>query len=215
LKTDGEVKKPVDPELAKKGKLLAEEIDEKKQSTLHRWMAHHLVERMEEADSDDEDRATAATRECADLIARLWDQKIKREVLEMQYRVREASFLASEDLDCQMISDARSGSVDLEELDLDSRHQLFYSLLTVEKWLLQILTIIRVMNATEEEAFDEVVTRFFTRERAGELVDRLAKVFPEFEDAEITEQETLRQRTESALHQVYQLRFALMHEFED
>jgi hypothetical protein len=170
-------------------------------------MAHYIAELMEEVESAETDgERQTASHECADLIARLWALQTEQKTTELQRKLWNVIRLPNDELDLEALSNAMQNPPRNEDFDLETWSKLFRLVKEAEDWIWRI-SAFSVTGSDDAEEFS--VEDFLQKEKAPDLVAKLAQVFPEFTDLDILNTEDVQARVSEAMRKLYILRSSL------
>lgn len=209
LNASGELEIVMDDDLTQKGNKLAQELSKDNRSTLDKWMAHYLVELMERANSPDCSVSIESRKECAEIIIRLWQQKIDEEALHVRNDFWEMSSILTNDDNYELLSNALVDPDVISELDEKSWTGLYHSLSKVEDKLLLLLSLSSTSAADEGQVNDEAIEKFLKNEH-NEIVDSLARIFPDVKKVNLKDYDRVNEQVEDALRKIYSLRSSLL-----
>jgi glucan-binding YG repeat protein len=204
-------------DLIKKAKQIIEELGREHQDSLKEWMAHYIAELMEKALSEDVREAQEAEKECAQIILKLWEMKIQEQIIQVKHEVNSwRNQIHEEDAKYyEKLKHALANPENSEPFQNAEDGVTIQLLSEVERWLLELFWITEVLNEPNKELIEETTLRMAKSEAETRTTcQRVAKIFPDLADLDLTDQNATDEKITQALRSVDRLRHALLWEEE-
>jgi len=141
--------------------------------------------------------------------ARLWALQTEQKTTELQRTLWNVIRLPGDELDLEALSDAVQNPPRNVDLDLEALSKLLQLVTEAEHWVWRISAL---SVASRDDADEVSVEDLFQREKAPVLVARLARVFPEFTDLDITNAEDVKACVSEAMRKLHILRSSIVGE---
>jgi hypothetical protein len=171
---------------------------------------------MEKSRSNNVEEAEAAAEKCSQIILKLWDQKVKNQIIDIKRKVRDINFMILEDNDdfYQTIRDAVENSEKIKsgELNIENGINLL-SLSEVENWLIELLWLSEVIINQDAEILDEAVRILVkSEEETQKIRKKVSKVFPGLENIDLPIRDETQEQIKEALRAIDRIRRKIIRE---
>lgn len=174
-------------------------------SQLDRWMAHYVAELLDRYEREGSDPSSEVAQRCSDVIARLWQIRIRRQVARVQYDLAQWGKRVERDLERweqlgQAIRD--EGPTDSEVLTESDAVRL-WDLAEMEMLIAEAWQLAHSLQKADPEARSEVETLLGDPKwRVDGVKKALSAAFPSFEKVDFSNVEAVNAAAVAALNAI-------------